>query len=380
MNLLRRDFVVREPLLVGILVLITIVFSTLTHTYSRAYDNRRNALGQQWFAEGNRQLQKNHPDAAVEALRTALLYDPQNWEYRLLLAEALTHAGHTKQALSYYQTLWQINPKSGLVNLHLARFAANSGQVSEAERYFNGAIFSDWPENAPDHRREALFELIHFYLQRGNTGQAESQLIILSGNLPEDPVQHTRVADLYFLVGDNQRALNQYRLAFRLDPKFFPALLGAGKAAFRMGDYRAAEIYLNRALREDVANEEARNLLAITQFAAALNPWARGISDSEKRSRVLRAFKLAGARLDSCAKPPVTASTPPPSPASLQAQWKQWKPNATARYLTQHPDQLDSLFEFSVSIEKQAQSVCGPPNVADSALLALAGAHTTEEK
>jgi tetratricopeptide (TPR) repeat protein len=380
MNVLRRDFVVREPLLVGILVLIAVVFSTITHAYSQAYDRRRNQLGQQWFAGGHAELQKNRPDAAVEDFRTALLYDPQNWNYRLSLAEALTQAGHTKQALNYYQSLWQINPKNGLVNLHLARFAVGAGNVSEAERYFNGAIFGDWTESAADHRREALFELINFYLQRKDTGQAESQLIILSGNLPEDPVLHTRVADLYSQAGDYQRALAQYRLAFHLDTKYLPALYGAGKAALQIGDYHSAENFLSRAAQEESAGPDVRKLLEVAQSAAVLNPFDHSLHESDKIQRVLRSFQIASARLDACAKASTPPSSVPPSLTALQEQLKQWKPNANSRFLARQPDQIDALFEFSASVEKQLLPLCGPPAPEDSALLALANSHPLDEK
>lgn len=378
MNVLRRDFVVREPLLVAILLLIAVVFSTLTHAYSRAYDRRRGQLGQQWFAAGNAALQQSRPDVAVNAFRTALLYDPQNFDYRLRLAAALTRAGHSRQALNYYESLWQLNPRSGLVNLHLARFAAQSGDISGAERYFNGAIFGDWPENATDHRRESLLELIDFYLQRKDTGQAESQLIVLSANLPEDPVLRAHVAGLFAQVGDQQRALAQYRLVFQSDPQYLPALVGAGKAAFQLGDYHAAETYLSRAAREDSAGADVRNLLTIAQDAASLDPFEHGLPESEKIRRALRTYQIAASRLDSCAQ---TMKNPlPSSMASLSEQSKQWKTNANPGYLTQHPDQIDPLFEFAASVEKQSQSLCGRPTSEDSALLALANSHAADEK
>ena len=123
-NFLTRDFRVREPLLVGILVVITIVFSALAHTYSQAYDRRRAALGVQWFERGNEELQNNRPEVAIEDFRTALFYDPQNWNFSMQLANALTVADHTDQALNYYLGLWQCNPSSGPVNLQLARLYA----------------------------------------------------------------------------------------------------------------------------------------------------------------------------------------------------------------------------------------------------------------
>jgi hypothetical protein len=48
-----------------------------------------------------------------------------------------------------------------------------------------------------ENRRTASLELIYFYLNRGDSGHAESQLIILSENLPEDPQLHSQVADLF---------------------------------------------------------------------------------------------------------------------------------------------------------------------------------------
>jgi tetratricopeptide (TPR) repeat protein len=371
-NVFRRDFVIREPLLVGILLLITVVFSTITHAYTQAYDRRRNQLGQQWFAIGTAALEQSQPAAAVEAFRTALLYEPRNWAYRLDLAEALTRAGHSKQAVNYYESLWQLNPKSGIVNLNLARLATQSGQVSDAERYFNGAIFGEWPENAPDHRRESLLELIRFYLQRKDAGQAESQLIVLSANLPEDVVLRTHVGDLFRQVGDYQRALAQYRLAFQLSPEYLPALAGAGKAAFQLGDYRSAETYLTRAAREDSAGADIRDLLSTAQAAASLNPFEHGLPESEKIRRVLRVFAIASGRLDSCAQSL--------SLRSLVEQSKQWKANANSHFLANQPDQIDPLFEFAASVEKQSQSSCNQPTPEDAALLALANAHTADEK
>lgn len=54
MNFLRRDLLVREPMLFGILVLITVIFSALTHSYTSAYDRRCQALGTEWFERGFR--------------------------------------------------------------------------------------------------------------------------------------------------------------------------------------------------------------------------------------------------------------------------------------------------------------------------------------
>ncbi len=376
MDFLKRDLLVREPLLVSVLVLITMVCFALTHAYSQAYDRRRSALGLEWFERGKRELRDNRPTAAVEDFRTALFYAPRNRDIGMHLAEALLEASRTEQALNYYLSLWQSTPNNGLINLQLARLYARKGDTVNAEGYFNRAVFGDWPENAAENRQAASLELIHFYLDRGDFGHAESQLILLSGNLPEDPQLHTRVANLYARVGDDQRALNQYREAIQLDPNYVPAIQGAGEATFRVGDYHSAQSYVTRVLRLDEANPSAKNLLVILQSVLLLNPYERGISEAEKAKRALRAFAVASNRLQSCSTSTESSSTS--SVAPFLERGRQLKAIANAGFLAQHPEDVETLIDFIASAEKLALSQCGQPTADDSALLAIAQHRETE--
>jgi Flp pilus assembly protein TadD len=365
LNLFKRDYIIREPLLISMLVLLTILFSALTHAYSAAYDRRRIALGRDWYAKGKQELKDNRPAAAVDDFRTALVYDPRNWDFSMHLADALMQAGHGDQAMNYYLGLWQRSPGSGPVNLQLARLSARKDDTESAERYFNGAIFGNWPQDSASNRRAATLELINFYLKRGDSGHAESQLMILSDNLPEDPQLHNQVAGLYGRVGDARRARTQYQQALQLDAQNITALLGAGEASFQIGDYHAAQEYLTRALRVDDSNASAKGLLTVVQSALALNPYERGISEAEKIKRSLLSFDVAGNRLRSCGS---GASSIPP----YLERWKQLMPTANAHFLKQHPEEIETLIDFCVSAEKVAQTQCGEPAPDDSALLAIA--------
>jgi tetratricopeptide (TPR) repeat protein len=383
MSFLTRNLVVREPLLISLLVLVAIVSFAFTHAYSQAYDARRNDLGQKWFEHGNQELAANQPAAAVEAYRTALSYMPQNWECRLRLAEALMRAGQNHQAQEYFAGLWQVQPQNGTVNLQLARLAGREGNALEAERYYNGAIFGNWPDDAKDHRRDAVFELIDFYLQRHDLRQAESQLLTLSANLPDDPALQTRVADLFMRVQDYSHALDFYKRAARQDPHNLAALLGAGKAALQLGDYRMAESYSARALHEDSASQDAENLLKLAQTALQLDPFEHGINSSEKARRALRSFEIVGARLNACDQQRGKSTNPAPANAPLASylqKWNQWKPNANLTSLAHNPDQADELFDFALQAEQAIQATCGQPAVDDEALLALVRKRSAEEK
>jgi tetratricopeptide (TPR) repeat protein len=375
MDLLKRNFIVREPLLIGVLLLIATSFSALTHAYSQAYDRRRSALGIEWFERGQHELSQNRSLTAVEDFRTALVYDPSNWDFRMHLAGALTEAGQTEEALNYYQNLWQTRPNSGPINLQLGRLTAREGDASAAERYLNGAIFGDWPENPEENRRAASLELIHFYLDRGDSGHAISQLMILADNLPENPQMQSQVAGLFSQAGDERRALKLYRSAEQLDPDSLPAILGAGEAAFRIGDFNAAQAYFIHALRLDESNASAKKQLAVLQSLNLLDPNEHGLSESEKIKRTLRMFEISGNRLQSCA-----GLTTDSSIASQTEQWKQRKSVANVHSLTQHPEEVDSLQEFSISTETLAQLKCGEPSVDDSAILAIARHREMEDR
>jgi tetratricopeptide (TPR) repeat protein len=380
-SFLSRNLVIREPLLILLLALCAIVFFVFTHTYSQAYDNRREQLGRHWLDRAQRDLADNRAAAAIEDFRTALAYIPQSWECRMGLAKSLMRARAYRQAQQYFAGLWQLRPQNGLVNLELARLAARENNSEEAERYYNGAIFGDWTDNPEDHRHEAAFELIDFYLQRHDLRRAESQLITVSGNLPDDPALQIRVADLFMRVQDYQRALDFYKRAARQQSDNLAALLGAGKAALQLGDYRMAENYFSRAVLQDDSDVEAKKQRELAQTVLQLDPLERGINSREKARRVLQSYQIIGERLNACG-PKVTA-TPGPATAPISTsliKWNQWKPNANLLVLVRNPDQADELFDFVLQAEQSTQAICGLPSLEDDALLALVRKRSSEEK
>jgi tetratricopeptide (TPR) repeat protein len=379
---LNRNRVVREPLLVSLLVLLAIAFFAFTQAYSKAYDGRRDELGRQWCRKGDTQMAAHDPKTAAESYRTALLYLPQSWDCRLHLAQALMSAGEIRQAHEYFSSLWQSQPQNGVVNLELARLAARSGNVTDAERYYNGAIFGDWAGSSDTLRQDSMFELIDFYLQRKDNRRAESQLITLSGNLPDSPPLQIRLADLFLRVQDYPRALDFYKRAARSEATNLAALDGASKAAIQLGDYHMAETYLVRADNEDDSNLETKHQLQLVQALLDLDPSEHGLLFSEKARRILRGFDIVSTRLTTCERRP-TAAQPGGVAAPLASYLEraaQWKPSANLAFLMHNPDRAEELFDFSLQAEQAAQTFCGPPSVDDEAMLALLRKHSAEDK
>ena len=106
----------REGVLLASFVLLVVQF-TVTGFITRMYHAKQNELGQEWFARGSADLKAGKASNALQNLRTALIYSPQNDLYQLRLAEASASAGHLNEARAYLVNLWIREPGDGEVNL-----------------------------------------------------------------------------------------------------------------------------------------------------------------------------------------------------------------------------------------------------------------------
>lgn len=360
----------RELSHILVLTLLAFAFFAVTRAYTDAYGNRRAELGKEWFNRGMSDLQGGRANAAIDDFRTALLYAPESWDYRLRLGEALTSGNRISAALDNDKNLWQAAPSDGSVNLLLARLAVRIDSRADVERYFNGAIFGIWKENAAVNRREALFELIEFYLQHNDYSSADSELLVLSDNLPDDVNLRTRVGALFLSVNDNDRARQQFMTALSRSPQDVLGLRGAAEAEFRIGDYDSARAFLERLLRREKTDPAAEQQLETVKNILSLDPSQPRIGFAERASRVLRDFDLADDRLTVCMEK-LQAAQPQPL-ADLSMRSTRLKP-LDLQKLRADGDLLEAATEVIYDVEKQTSSACGnPPPGPDMALLILA--------
>ena len=144
---------------------------------SQAYYAQRQALGSRWFSRGVADLKVKNFAAAVVEFRTALLYSRDDYNYQLNLAEALIGLRHTGEASAYLLNLSDREPEDGLVNLELARIAAQQGDTKQAVRHYHDAVYAAWPRDQDAQRRDARFELIQLFLRMTPKTQAQAELI-----------------------------------------------------------------------------------------------------------------------------------------------------------------------------------------------------------
>lgn len=335
------------------------------------FHEQEKALARHMYAQGLADQQSGRLDRAVEDFRAALSYDRNNFDYQLSLARALRDSGRTDEAEAYLITLWEQQPQDGFVNLALARLEVRKDSVQDALRYYHSAIYGVWPSDSDTHRSQAQLELINFLLDHKALPQAQAELITLAASLTTDAAAHVRTADLFIRAHDPAHALAEYQAALRHDPNLVAAMAGAGESAFALGRYRTAETYLERAARKNPGDAHVAQLSQTATLILESDPYAQGISQGERRSRLQSAWTRAGERLQTCARSQPPTSESNADFAALHARWLELKPQIDHLLPMSDDDVSDQAMTLIAMIERQTAKACGPASDADQALLTI---------
>jgi tetratricopeptide (TPR) repeat protein len=369
-----RFYLRQRPTMLAMFSVLAVVFFLGVTVLSRTHQAQRQAIGERWFRRGIADLNAKRFDAAVTDFRAALLYSPDEYSYQLNLAEALIGEGHTGQASAYLINLWEREPENGVVNLELARIAAQRGETDSAIRYYHNAVYAVWPSNEEGKRLDARLELIELLLRIGAKRQAQSELIALAENAEHDPALQERIGNLFLRAEDYEHALGAYNAALKSDRQDAAALAGAGHAAFELGRYQSAQHYLQSAISANPNDSQSAEWLKTAQLVLHLDPFRRQIPAAERNRIVAEAFAAAGQRLKSCALPTTTAIGPVSAP-SLSDEWARLKPQMTEAGLRRNQDLAEKAMDLVFRIERETNLMCGTPTGTDLALLLISRMH-----
>ena len=222
-------------------------------------------------------------------------------QYGLALAQSLVATQQIEAARSTLLVLRESAPEDPEINLELARVDARRHDVTNAVRYYHNALYAPWRADAAETRRKVRVEFIRFLLTSGQSARAESELVALAADLPDDLTSHLEVGDLFRTVGNHRRALDQFQAALRLAPQNGAALGGAGLAAFDVGDYPLAQRYLREIPSPDTDLTDTR---ALVDLVLSQDPLAARIGSSARRGDWRRRSSHVEQHLTSCARSP----------------------------------------------------------------------------
>lgn len=362
----------RQTAMLLSLVLLGVLLA-VTGFAARAFRSHEADLAKEWLERGEAELAAGHAEAALDALRNGLIYSKEDPGYELRLAQALVAAGRDEEARAHLRTLWENQPGSAAVNLELARLAARRGDVAEAIRYYQGSIYGVWDSNGIARHRQTRLELIHFLSAHGMKPQALSEILAYAASLPPDPALQVQAGDLFVDAGIYDRAVGEYRMAIREDPRNTRALAGAGRASFEAGNFSDAQRYLERANRAAPSDANTARLLEVSRAVLSLDPYVSGLSAEARSQRALRDFELAQERVVYCTPPP--GRPPSAALAELARRAAELKPKAKGQILRRDMDLFETVVGLALDVETEAAAACDAGDTEDQALVLVAKYH-----
>jgi tetratricopeptide (TPR) repeat protein len=308
----------RDTIALATLSCLVVVFSFVTHFLSSSFAHHRQMLEQRWRVRGEAALAAGNPVAALASLHSALAYAPDDRGLQIELARALAAAGHIREAQTYFNTLLEAEPGSGIINLELARLAVRQNNVQAAIDDYQAAIDGTWNGDAYTRRRQIRLELSKYLIQQGRLPEARNQLLVTAGNAPDDAALQLQVGHLLVDAQDLTDALDVFHRGSRGRSQRLAALEAEGQTAALLGRFNVTHTLLARAVAEPefqkqppAQREVIRTALQLSQAALALYP-SDTLTARERAQRVARDAALVQQRLSACA---ASTPTPPAAPA-----------------------------------------------------------------
>ncbi len=363
----------REVVLVVVLAAAAVFLFFVTRSLAEWSDETATATAATWFDRGQALVAAGDLEAGIVALRRAVSRERLNATYVLALVRVLGDPSQGDEARAEARRLLlqlrEREPDRPEINFRLARLAAAAGDVDEATRYYNHAMYGLEPDDPELDRRRIRVELASFLLGQGDRERALGELVALVPEIPDTAEDRLELGRLFQQAGDFRSALSQFTAAIRVDPKSAAAAAGAGEAALALGSFAQAERYLQQAVRLGATEPEVSARLETVRLVRSLNPLSSGLLSSERVRRLRAGLDWAVGRLEDCAPEPA-AVEPEEDPLVTELSEFRRQPLATLRETDTLTDGVDLIVRAIEEIRRR----CAERDVAEEAWLAIADA------
>lgn len=348
---------------------IMVVTFVITALYARSFKEERRDRGRLLFEAAESAMAADKFEEAASYYRDALLHSRDDPTYRLGLSRALFAAGRYSETENHLTTVRVGDPTSGIVNLLLARLAANEGRVDEAVSYYRTAVYGRWDDSTEDERIDIRFELADFLEASGRDSLLTAELTELAEALPNDPGVRTRLARQQARAGQYEQASALLQSVIESQPGNREALIGRGDAEFQLHNYLTARTQYNKALMYDSDEETIRKARLCTSILE-LDPTRVGIGASERlrRSRVVIERALEAAAV--CRNPGAEAFVGPsgPWPDGLRGRIEPARAALETRQNEAGDAAVQTNLLLAVDLWDLAASLCAPEGPSDEPL------------
>src|SRR3954453_19367220 len=272
----------------------------LTGFCTSVYKHQRTSLGQKHYTGGRRLEGAGQLDAAIEEYRKALIFAPDDADYRISFASALIGAGRFEEAESHIEQLLQEDPTNGALNRMRAYLAERQKRIPAAIDYYQRAVYEYWPPDKLQERARARWELVSLLEKAGRREEAIGELMTLYANTSVTPSGKLDIGFALLRNGAISEANQVFREASKIAPKDARPHRGLGEAYLASGEFVTARHEFERAIRLDPQDKQAANSLALTNTIIDMDPELPGVSSAERYRRSLNLLKRIVSLLRQC--------------------------------------------------------------------------------
>jgi tetratricopeptide (TPR) repeat protein len=284
-----------------------------TAAYNRAFDHERLRRAQEHYLLGRTLADYGYYDQAIDQFSDALLYQRDNFDYRLGLALALFHGRRYQEAEYQLLELRSQQPTDATTNRLLGRLASRNGRFNQAANFYRTAIYGRWPRNTEQNRLATRFELVDLLREHGSSAQVVNEYRTIWDEEPHASSLARRVGLGLLEFGEPREALNVLT-TLEGDGTDAEVLHAIGMAHLERAEYSQARQYLSRASRSDPRNEEYQENLGLLDRILALDPTVRGLPTSERYRRSREVLQRTATYIGACANPLGDGEAGPPRP------------------------------------------------------------------
>jgi len=150
---------------------------------------------------------------AVDALQKAVKYSPQNFEYKVSLADAYREMGNLTDATRLYEDLVAEQPSKPELNFYLSDLYLKQNKIDKAIQSLDAL------ENTIGMNEALSMQKYKLYLSVEQPENAVNELEKLSAKYPAEAKYPAQIGDFYMDREDSDKALIYYEKARKIDPQ-----------------------------------------------------------------------------------------------------------------------------------------------------------------
>jgi len=211
-------------------------------------------------------------EQALQYTKTGYNMNPENMNYKFLLAVLLMKTDHIDEAISYLEDVTEKWPWHVGAHYNLGQAYMQVGKSEEGQRFLSLTDSlqreMDKLEELEDlatmmpNQTERWINLGDAYRTAGRLEDSKEAYTVALGNEPWNLAIRGNLATLNMAMGDTSGAISQYRTILQIDPSYADVWLNLGVAYANIGRMDYARECWNNALLYDEEHELAKEYLA----------------------------------------------------------------------------------------------------------------------